>query len=800
MPRMRDVPARCRAAVRGVLVLVAAAGIAGCSTNGLSGIGKTCGGPADCPSGKVCAGGVCADPGNGRAGSPCSATRDCSGGNFCDGLTSVCTMGGGLDTGASCTTDKQCRPPLRCSLSGFYGTCAAGGTVDVGGSCHATADCLSGLWCGANNQCATLTKAFPPFAGVTCADDGAFRGYFEVPRAGKPPADFFRLPFPNDVRVSTAGALDISDFPKPGPTPLGVDLVQLYVDTWTADFDGFSAAAGVTFRFSDNIDFATATGDVVRMIDVTAGPDFGSEYARSWITNNGKTKYSCNHTLVVHNTPDAPFEPGHTIAVIVTTGLKSDMGTAAAPDADFQAVLATTRPSDTADAALGHAWDAYQPLRNWLASKGADAPALATAAVFTVQDAPGHMQRLAANLATQPAPALAALTLCDAGVTSPCDDGTPARACPAADPGFSEIHGKFSVPIYQAGTEPYDTPAQGGGIAETGGAPAPVRTEQVCFALTIPKNATPPATGWPLVVYHHGTGGSMRSFIDEGIAAKLASGTAPVAAFGFDAVEHGARAGGSTEKPDDLVFNPLNPRAARDNFLQGAVDILQALRVGGVSVTAAASPIGAAIVFDPSKLAFFGHSQGSTSGEIAMAWSDAAPATIFSGAGAYLTDSLLDKTMPVNIAAGMTFLIGEPLDAEHPVMTIFQSFFDRSDPLNYNPLIIRSAPKTVATKHVFMSWGKGDTYTPRSTLEANARSLGLSPAGTVIEDYGTAAIARPVTANASGSDGAMRTAAVLQYEPNGYDGHFVSTQNAAAVADWSAYLTSYFATGKPTIP
>jgi hypothetical protein len=248
------------------------------------------------------------------------------------------------------------------------------------------------------------------------------------------------------------------------------------------------------------------------------------------------------------------------------------------------------------------------------------------------------------------------------------------------------------------------------------------------------------------------------------------------------------------------VFNPLNPRAARDNFLQGAVDILQARRVAGVSVTAAASPTGAAIVFDPGKLAFFGHSQGSTSGEIALAWSDAAPATIFSGAGAFLTDSLLDKTMPVDIGAGMTFLIGEPLDAEHPVMTIFQSFFDRSDPLNYNSLIIRSAPRTVATKHVLMTWGKGDTYTPRSTLEANARSLGLSPAGTAIEDYGLSAIARPVTANAAGSDGAKRTAAVLQYEPNGYDGHFVSTKNAAAVADWSAYLTSYFATGKPAIP
>src|SRR6185295_18863526 len=144
------------------------------------------------------------------------------------------------------------------------------------------------------------------------------------------------------------------------------DLVQLYVDTWTADFDGFSAAAGVAFRFSDNIDYATATGDVVRMIDVTAGPSFGSEFARSWVTNNGRTKYSCNHTLVVRNTADAPFEPGHTYAVIVTTGLRSGTGTPAAADGDFINVMAAGRP---ADAALGHAWDAYQPLRNWLASK-----------------------------------------------------------------------------------------------------------------------------------------------------------------------------------------------------------------------------------------------------------------------------------------------------------------------------------------------------------------------------------------------------------------------------------------------
>src|SRR5262249_715583 len=136
----------------------------------------------------------------------------------------------------------------------------------------------------------------------------------------------------------------------------------------------------------------------------------------------------------------------------------------------------------------------------------------------------------------------------------------------------------------------------------------------------------------------------------------------------------------------------------------------------------------------------------------------------------------------------------------HPVMTIFQSFFDRSDPLNYNPLIIRRAPPTIATKHVYMSWGKADTYTPRSTLDANARSLGLPPAGSVIDEFTVDPITRPLMLNLRGRDNVKGTGGVLQYMPTGYDGHFVATKNDDAIADWTAYLTSYFTTGTPTIP
>ena len=99
-----------------------------------------------------------------------------------------------------------------------------------------------------------------------------------------------------------------------------------------------------------------------------------------------------------------------------------------------------------------------------------------------------------------------------------------------------------------------------------------------------------------------------------------------------------------------------------------------------------------------------------------------------------------------------------------------------------------------------MSWGKGDTYTPRSTLEANARSLGLAPAGSLLEDFGVATITRPVTANVTAGDGRKRTAAVFQYEPGTTDGHFVAMQNASAATDWMAFLQSYFAAGTPVVP
>ena len=218
----------------------------------------------------------------------------------------------------------------------------------------------------------------------------------------------------------------------------------------------------------------------------------------------------------------------------------------------------------------------------------------------------------------------------------------------------------------------------------------------------------------------------MRSFIADGIAAQLARGAD--AGGGVRLRRRRARRaqGASTENPDDLVFNPLNPRAARDNFLQGAVDILQALRVCGGLAAAARRRPGRRSRSTRRKLTFFGHSQGSTSGELAMALSDAAPAAILLGRGVLPDRVAARQDHPGQHLGRMTFLIGEALDAEHPVMAIFQTYFDRSTPsaTTRSSSSARPGRRVEARLHVV---GHDDTYTPRSTLEATRARSGWRP-------------------------------------------------------------------------
>lgn len=734
--------------------------------------------------GLVCIAGTCQMAGGVLPGGACWATRDCLAGAYCSPL-GVCAPAGAGVEGDTCQSDATCGTDLRCEYDGFFGACAPSGTGEPGTTCAGNDACLAGLFCGAGAECAPFLQAFPPFVGAFCAvDTGPPRAHFEVPRPGQPPLDFFRLPFPNDARVSAAGVLDMGDFPRPGPTPIGVDLVGLYVDMMVEDFEGFATTGTTTFRFSTPINF-DSTNERVTLVDLTET----RALALGWSYTDGRTLYNCGNALTLRADLASPPIGGHTYAAFLTTGVTATDGTALARDPDLDAVLGATRP---ADEALGHAWDRYASFRAYLTSTARDPSTILSATVWTTQDPTAKMLELAAAVEAQPQPLLADLTRCEAGVTSPCDDGTPARACGGSDGAFDEYHGRLTLPIYQQGAAPYLEITEGA----IGSTTAPVRTEAVCVSLTVPKAAAG-AGGYPLAVYHHGTGGSFRSGISSGVSEALAASATPTAVLAFDAIQHGARRGSSTTHPDRLVFNPLSPRSTRDGFLQGAADVISALRFGGQTV---ALPGRGDVVFDGTKTVYFGHSQGATSGTLAVAVTARAGAVVLSGHGSWLTQSLLSKTNPVNIKDGLALLLGETLSPSHPVMTIFQTVLERSDPVNYNPLLVRRPPAGIASKHVYMSYGPGDTYSPPGTLEMSARGLGTPTVTPQIDDLETGPqIARPVSLNKSAGDGPLRTAALFQYQPTS-DGHFVSTDVPQAVTDWTAFLSSWIATGTPTVP
>ncbi len=765
------------------------------------GSGDTCEVATDCGLGLVCASGVCTSPGSLGVGGQCSANRDCATGLYC-ALNGVCAPAGGGDEGSVCASGADCQPHLACELAGLGGTCQPGGTGDLGDTCAAILDCLPGLACTVGGRCASAPDAYPPFVGANCpADQSPFRGLFAVPRTGTAIADFFSLPFPNDARIKADGTLDLADFPRPGLSLLGIDIVDLYADALAADFAGFSSVAPVTFRFSSPLDFETVRdGTAVHLVDITdpLAPGYGLQMSRQFGYTTGRGKFLCQNALTLSNPMSQPFLPGHTYAAWLGSTIRSAAGTAPAQDPDLVTMLGSTMPTDVD---LARAWTRYAVFRDYLTRTSRTSADVATATVFTVADASRVARELDAQVEAAAVPTLTSVTLCDGVAASPCA-GEDGRACGDSAGTFWEIHGRMSVPNYQAGTLPYERPADGGDIRYAANQPVVQGSLDVCFALTVPKS-TAPLGGWPLVVHAHGTGGSFMAAIGSGVADTLATASRPMATLTFDGVGHGERRGVSTRTPDSLVFNIVNPRGARDNHLQGAVDVIQALRVAQVApfVVPAGAVVGPGTVgFDAARVYYFGHSQGSNVGIPAIAVTDLAPAAIFSGAGSVLIEGILTKKSPLDARAGLELLIGERLGGGHPVMILWQTFFDRIDPINYAGMLIRRPPPGVASKHVLVPWGKGDTFSPESTMNNTAIAAGLVAAEPVVTPIGLPTDPRPLTPGVVGGDGPTRVGALVQYDGGtGFDGHFVSFRVAAATADWRAFLVSV-AAGAPSVP
>lgn len=776
----------------------------GGAPSGGAGVGEACSEAKACRSGLKCTAGVCELGRSVPTGGSCVIAGECQDGNQC--IAGRCTPSGEAAAGEGCQTDADCQSGLRCAIVGFGTQCGAEGTGDLGASCDVSGDCYAGLSCQAGS-CAKplpgdLGFGLPSFPGVQCSigSSNPVRAYFEVP--GATPAgdegDFFRLPFPNDVRRK-GGKLDLSGFPTPGDDLIGFDPVQLYVDAIERDETGWGAYPTVIFRFSGPIDFKQwQEASPVAWVDVTPGaPEYGLSAGLNWFASEGRSNFVCANWFGIRRPRGRPLQPGHVYAVYMTTdGLAKD-GAAIERSPHLADLLKDAAPGD---ATLAAAHASFAPFRDYLSDQGIATSTILNASVITVGPHRDTMAALAAAVEAAPVPTASGWVKCGGGATSPCPQADGDRACGDGTGAFDEYHALVKLPIFQRGDAPYETE---GGDVDTSAA---VRTEDVCMALTVPKD-TMPAEGWPLAIFAHGTGGSFRSHVRDDVAGVLSdvttsAGAAKLAVLGIDQVQHGPRRGDSTKSPNDLFFNFANPRAARGNPLQGAVDQLALGRFAAALDVTAATTGGDAIKVNPSAIVLFGHSQGATHGSLALPYSSEIRAAVLSGNGASLMDALLTKTEPVNIAAAVPFVLAD-FDSKgklnggdkHPALSLVQHWIDPADPLNYAAIAGRFPEMGAVPKSIFQTYGLGDTFSPPATLAtyAIAAELDLAAHDSSVGNEadaigGKMPLSTPVAGNATVS-GSTITLAVRQYgPPAGRDGHFVAFDVATANADVARFL------------
>ncbi len=598
---------------------------------------------------------------------------------------------------------------------------------------------------------------------------------------------FFDTPWPCDTRLDAEGGPDLAEFPNPGNS----SMLASYIETVQAETRGFGTNAAVYFAFDGPLDpeslpaFPADTLDrssSAFLVDVSDGPGRGERIPLAVRFFPEERQFTPANTLVLRPVLGFPLRQNTRYAVVVTRKVKSD-GRSLGAWADFERTKYDDPPESEP---VRSWWEVLHPVYEDLQElSGADRGNVAALAVFTTQDVLSEMDAVAAFVASEPAPQAS-------GWNRLSDKAQVYR-----------LEAWFEMPEFQAG-QPPDFEDGGGFAFDQDGRPVVQRRLSIPFTLALPKGRMT-AAGWPIVIYSHGTGGSRNGFTEGigSVADKL--GQRGIASIGIDQPLHGDRNPWGREE-SIVTFNPYNILAMRDNFRQGAADMLVLRRLlSELTVPADASPTGAAVLFDDERVGYMGHSQGSLNGPLFLSVASGTRGAVFSGSGGGLGPAILGKTEPVDIPALIILAMGlvpEEFDLDHPLISAFQIFAERADPLNYARRLLVQPTSGVRPRHLYFSQGLLDEYALPEQAAAMAAASGCSPMEPLREPIeafrlrGRDPLGPPISGNAEGPDGNAYTAVMVQYPD---DGHFAVFDNPDAQRHYLGFLQSLLLDDLPSV-
>ncbi len=611
---------------------------------------------------------------------------------------------------------------------------------------------------------ALLVTFFAAGSLASCGDDGpVVRAVFDLDAIEG--EAFFDMPWPNDLRLNAEGHPRMANYPGNNTA-----IVRAYLALVEAEIEGFSISAPIYFRFDGPIDAGSlpSNGDAsltteasVFLLDVDPdSPHYGQRHPIETQFVAEATRYWPGNTVAVRPVFGIPLRDRTRYAAVVTQRVRSEGGGTIQRPTIMDTLLGARPPAAGEEAAVA----TYAGALPALQEANVALEDIVSLTVFTTQDVTTEMLALRDAVDAMEAPALVR------------NSTRFVRADPEG--GYQLIHGAFESPQFMEGEAPFTT--DGGRIRfNDDGTPVAQGNYEARFALTLPTEQEMPENGWPLILYGHGTGGDFESFVGQTAANATEAGFAMM---GIDQIHHGPR-NPSSAGPEALVFNFVNPQAFRNNNRQSAVDLMAVARF------AAANPVdpravGPDVFFDPERIYYFGHSQGGLNGPIFMAVDDTVQGGVLSGAGGQIAIALVEKTEPIDIPAVVTLTLGltpqeaavEQLNYNHPVFAALAIAVDVADPTHYARLIHDTPREGYAPKHILMTQGLSDAFTPPSSMEALALAARIPILGPVLEPFESGSLVglSPLEGEAQGNaDGT--TAALIQYD----GGHFVAFREDA---------------------
>ena len=596
----------------------------------------------------------------------------------------------------------------------------------------------------------------------------------------------YAAPFPSD---DLGAAMSATQFPDP-PHAGMVEQARALV----GEDGGFSTTSGVYFQLSDAIDpsqlpdvaGSVSTTSIVQLIRVDA--TLGSIRVPGEVTfTPAAGTYGAPNLVSFVPLAGTPLLPGARYAAVILTDLKTTAGLPFEPaNSDDLAPFSDVLPA--------------------IAAKGIDQSRIAGLTVFTVGDPTAGLARgrHAALNHTQPVPG--AFTLTDTFTD------------------FCVYHATIAMPDFQTGTPPFDT---AGGTWD-GANPSWQRDEMANLVVTIPRT-TPPAAGFPLVVYVRAGDEGDRPLVDRGQqatagGAPIETGEGPARYFaraGFAGLQVDGPLGGMRNPSgpgadeDALIFNLHNLGAVRDTLRESAIEldvmahVATTMHLAATDCLAAgtSNPGPADVSFDQGHVAIMGHGTGAWIAALAVAEEPIYKAMILSGAGGSFAQTFLWKQKPAPVLPTIEAAVQETqMSGSDPVLGFVQWALEPADPQVYTRTFQARAGD------VLMIQGVVDNFALPNIANATSLSLGLQLAGTELDTgsdprlagqralgplltlAGASTVTLPYPGTAAG------TRAVVQVAEDGIeDGHEVVFQVDAPKHQYQCYLASWIKSGQPTV-